>query len=135
MKYSNAQNILPDEIIKIIQEYVNGEYLYIPRKDGEQKTWGEKNGTRDKLNMRNAEIYDKYKNGTTVLDLAEEYYLSDKSIRRIITEQRKLCSKLKQNDKWDWKLPFNYYIMMICWDMAYLGIKRLILVKLREDGI
>ncbi|MBE6069569.1 MAG: hypothetical protein E7211_18050 [Clostridium lundense] len=99
MKYSNAQNILPDEIIKIIQEYVNGEYLYIPRKDGEQKTWGEKNGTRDKLNMRNTEIYDKYKNGTTVLDLAEEYYLSDKSIRRIITEQRKLCSKLKQNDK------------------------------------
>ncbi|MPN20922.1 hypothetical protein SDC9_168301 [bioreactor metagenome] len=99
MKYSNAQNILPDEIIKIIQEYVNGEYLYIPRKDGEQKTWGEKNGTRDKLNMRNAEIYDKYKNGTTVLDLSEEYYLSDKSIRRIITEQRKLCSKLKQNDK------------------------------------
>lgn len=114
MKYSNAQNVLPDEIIKIIQEYVNGEYLYIPRKDGEQKTWGEKNGTRDKLNQRNAEIYDKYKNGATVLDLAEEYYLSDKSIRRIITEQKKLCSKLIQNDKWDWEPPFKYYIIQLC---------------------
>ena len=37
MKYSNAHNILPVDIVKIIQEYVDGEYLYIPRKEEEQK--------------------------------------------------------------------------------------------------
>jgi Mor family transcriptional regulator len=99
MKYSNANSVLPEEIVEIIQQYISGEYLYIPRKSGEEKNWGEKNGSRDKLKFRNAEIYSKYKNGTGVLELAQEYYLSDKSIRRIIGEQKKLCSKLIQNHK------------------------------------
>jgi Mor family transcriptional regulator len=93
MKYSNAYNVLPIEIIKIIQEYVNGEYLYIPRKEEQQKKWGEQSGSRDALKRRNAEIYLKYINGDSILDLAQEYYLSDKSIRRIISQQKKLCSK------------------------------------------
>ena len=33
MKYSNAHSILPVDIVKIIQQYVDGEYLYIPRKE------------------------------------------------------------------------------------------------------
>lgn len=32
MKYIKAQDVLPEEIVKIIQEYIDGEYLYIPRK-------------------------------------------------------------------------------------------------------
>ena len=33
MKYVKAQDVLPKEILKIIQEYVDGKYLYIPRKN------------------------------------------------------------------------------------------------------
>lgn len=29
MKYVNAQNVLPEELIKTIQEYMDGEFLYI----------------------------------------------------------------------------------------------------------
>ncbi|MBU5593112.1 hypothetical protein KQI89_15290 [Clostridium sp. MSJ-4] len=101
MKYINAKNVLPDEIIKIIQEYVNGEYLYIPIKNGEEKSWGEKSGARESLKRRNAEIYSRYNNGATVLDLAEEYYLSDKSIRRIIGAEKKLYEKTLKNKKID----------------------------------
>lgn len=89
MKYSNAYNVLPDDIVKIIQEYVDGEYLYIPRKEEEQKKWGEQSGSRDALKRRNEEIYSKYIKGAVILDLAQEYYLSDKSIRRIISHQKK----------------------------------------------
>lgn len=32
MKYIKAIDVLPQEIIEIIQNYVDGEYLYIPRK-------------------------------------------------------------------------------------------------------
>lgn len=99
MKYSNAQNVLPDEIVKIIQEYINGEYLYIPRKYEEKKTWGEKSGSKDSLKMRNAEIFYKYKSGASILDLTQTYYLSDKSIRRIISDQKKLCSSSIQKHK------------------------------------
>lgn len=94
MKYSNAYNILPVDIVKIIQEYVDGEYLYIPRKEEEQKKWGEQSGSRDTLKRRNAEIYLKYINGAVILDLAQEYYLSDKSIRRIISQQKKIMLKI-----------------------------------------
>ncbi|HEY8891692.1 MAG TPA: CD3324 family protein [Clostridium sp.] len=89
MKYSNAYNVLPIDIVKVIQQYVDGEYLYIPRKEEEQKKWGEQSGSRDTLKKRNAEIYSKYIKGAEILDLAQEYYLSDKSIRRIISQQKK----------------------------------------------
>ena len=42
MKYIKAQDVLPEDILKMIKEYVDGEYLYVPRKKGNQKSWGEK---------------------------------------------------------------------------------------------
>ncbi len=96
MKYSNAYKVLPVDVIKIIQEYVDGEYLYIPRKEEEQKKWGEKSGSRDTLKRRNKEIYLKYIEGTLILDLAQEYFLSDKSIRRIISQQKKSMMKINK---------------------------------------
>lgn len=92
MKYAKAQDVLPEEIVKIIQEYVDGKYLYVPRKDENHKTWGEKSGIRNSLKVRNNEIYKKYIDGTTINELTQEYYLSEKSIRRIIGKEKLLCS-------------------------------------------
>ncbi|NMM64893.1 hypothetical protein HBE96_20055 [Clostridium sp. P21] len=92
MKHVKAQDVLPEEIVKIIQEYVDGEYLYIPRKIGNHKTWGEKSGIKSSLKLRNNEIYKKYINGATIDELTQEYYLSEKSIRRIIGKEKLLCS-------------------------------------------
>ncbi len=92
MKYIKALDVLPEEIVKIIQEYVDGNYLYIPRKDENQKSWGEKSGIKHSLNIRNREIYKKYMDGMTVYKLTQEYYLSEKSIRRIIGQQKLICS-------------------------------------------
>ena len=92
MKYIKAQDVLPEDILKMIQEYVDGEYLYVPRKKSNQKSWGEKSGIKRTLQVRNQEIYQRYLNGITIPILAEEYYLSEKSIRRIISEQKRQCS-------------------------------------------
>lgn len=92
MKYVKANNVLPEEMIKAIQEYIDGEFLYVPRKDGKQKAWGEKNGTKDMLKNRNSDIFQKYNQGITVKKLAIMYYLSEQSIRRIIREKKRLCS-------------------------------------------
>ena len=46
MKYIKALDVLPEEIIKIIQEYIDGEYLYVPRKDENHKSWGENSGIK-----------------------------------------------------------------------------------------
>lgn len=88
MAYIKAQSVLPEEIINLIQEYVDGECLYIPRKSGKEKSWGEKNGTRKSLEHRDAEIYNNYISGATIVELTKRYYLSDKSIRRIINKEK-----------------------------------------------
>ena len=41
MKYKNAQAILPDALVKELQSYVQGEYIYIPVEQEQQKRWGE----------------------------------------------------------------------------------------------
>lgn len=92
MRYIKAQDVLPEEIIKIIQEYLDGEYVYVPRKNENRKAWGEKSGIKNSLKVRNNEIYKKYLNGATINSLTEEYYLSEKSIRRIISQEKRLCS-------------------------------------------
>jgi len=89
MKYIQAQDVLPEEIIQIIQQYVSGDYLYIPCKEGDKKSWGEKSGSKKMLKTRNNEIYHKYLKGRSVEELSEEFYLSEQSIRRILSEEKR----------------------------------------------
>ncbi len=88
MKYKNAQKILPKEIIKIIQQYVDGSYLYIPRKDENRKSWGENSGFKNELIERNTQIHNSFNNGSSVKELANKYYLTQNSIRKIIREYK-----------------------------------------------
>ncbi|MEF9958655.1 MAG: CD3324 family protein [Niameybacter sp.] len=92
MKYRKAHDVLPDEIIEIIQEYIDGQYLYIPRKAENHKAWGEASGTKCNLKVRNSEIYQRHLMGITVDKLAQMYYLSEQSIRRILTQEKQCCS-------------------------------------------
>ena len=89
MKYVKAQDVLPEELIKLLQNYIDGSYIYIPKKNGSHKAWGENSGIRSALKIRNKEIYIKYKNGMSIDTLSSEYYLSPKSIRRIIRLEKK----------------------------------------------
>lgn len=89
MNYIKAQNVLPEELLELIQEYIDGEFLYIPRKSGEHKAWGEKIGTKHCLKQRNSEIFNRYTNGETVIELMHQYHLSEPSIRRIIGQVKR----------------------------------------------
>ncbi len=88
MRYEKAQDILPSNIIEILQEYMEGGYLYIPKKDENKKSWGDNTDTKSMLKTRNEEIVIKYSNGKSVRDLSVEYYLTEASIRRIIRQIR-----------------------------------------------
>ncbi|SFC87900.1 hypothetical protein [Clostridium uliginosum] len=41
MSYASAREIFPEDILKIIQQYVDGECIYIPRKEENKMAWGE----------------------------------------------------------------------------------------------
>ena len=90
MKYEKAQNILPEDVIELIQQYIEGEYLYIPVKSENKKAWGESSGAKDSLKDRNRESFDLHNQGTSIKELAEQYYLTEYSIRRIIRQQKQI---------------------------------------------
>ena len=86
MSYVNAENVLPGILVEEIQKYVDGQLLYIPRKNGSSLSWGEKNGTREKMAERNQAILNRYALGQTVAALSEAFCLSEKRILGIIHE-------------------------------------------------
>lgn len=84
MKYVNANHVLPETLILEIQKYVQGETIYIPKQEESYRKWGTVTGSRDQLDKRNATIRDAFKNGTSIQDLSEEFFLSIESIKRIV---------------------------------------------------
>ncbi len=86
MSYVNADDVLPEYLLTEIQKYVDGQLLYIPRKENCGLAWGEKSGAKEKLAERNDQIFRKYSAGTTLSDLSSEYCLSEKRIQGIIRE-------------------------------------------------
>lgn len=88
MGYKRAEKILPQEIIELIQEYVDGENIYIPRKKDQRKEWGEATQIKQELILRNSNIFEDYQKGLSILELSEKYYLSIKSIQRIIRQMK-----------------------------------------------
>ena len=83
MKYKNAQDVLPDSLLKELQKYVSGETLYVPNAEG-KKPWGASSGARNYYKQRNAQIREKYRNGYSMEQLALEHNLSLDSIRKIV---------------------------------------------------
>ena len=89
MSYRSARQILPEELIELIQQYVDGDFLYIPRKNAGRRKWGEGTNIRNELEERNRLIYEDYLQEVTMPELAEKYFLSEKSIQRIVYRHRK----------------------------------------------
>ena len=90
MSYAKARDIFPNEILEIIQNYVEGEYIYIPKKEENKMAWGELTQSKEELLIRNINIYEDYLAGISIQTLSERYYLSPKSIQRIVLQKKKM---------------------------------------------
>lgn len=92
MGYRNAGEILPEEIIALIQQYVDGENIYIPRRSENRLKWGSQTRITQELSHRNKLIYEDYSRGMTTSELADKYCLSHKSIQRIVRIMKNKCT-------------------------------------------
>jgi len=90
MSYASARDIFPEDILKIIQQYVDGEYIYIPKKEENKIAWGELTKSKEELQARNKRIYEDYLSGISIQRLSEIYYLSPKTIQRIISQKKNI---------------------------------------------
>ena len=89
VKYKKAASVLPDDLVKEIQKYIQGEYIYIPIKIEKKKSWGELSGIKVYIEKRNKDIRNKYVSGYKIKDLAEEFFLSIESIKKIVYSKGK----------------------------------------------
>ena len=83
MKYINAAEILPEQLLRELQTYADGDVLYIP-KASTKKEWGTSSGSRTFYEERNKEIQRLFKEGHSVDALAKQYGLAYSTIKKII---------------------------------------------------
>lgn len=87
MKYIKADSVLPIALVEELQSYIQGGYIYVPSRKDSKKKWGELSGCRYEIEQRNRKIRKDYQQGKSVDELADIYYLSVYSIRKIIYEK------------------------------------------------
>ena len=85
MKYQNAAVVLPEEVLRSLQDYFQGGLLYIPKAD-EKTGWGCKSGAKDYYALRIRRIRDAYAENVSIEELAERFGLSECTIRKIISK-------------------------------------------------
>ncbi len=97
MKYGNASEILPEELLERVREYYQGGYLYIPKGNGCEA--GQKTVYQTELEKRDQHIYLKRLEGRTNGQLGVLYHLSESSIRRIVARERTRYQEMEEKIK------------------------------------
>ena len=88
MRYVNAHEVLPEELLMEIQKYVQGDLIYIPKPEKERIQWGVLTGERQRLQKRNEQIKQQYQDGKSLQQLAGLYHLSIETIKKIVYKKK-----------------------------------------------
>ena len=86
MRYIRADEILPPELLEAVRQYIEGQLIYIPIK--EKQEWGSGTASRKYYCDRNRKIFLQRKAGASTEELSLRFSLSEKSIQRILRQQR-----------------------------------------------
>jgi hypothetical protein len=84
MSYLNAYELLPPELLREVQSYIQGSLVYIPRQGEKRLHWGARSGARESFDKRNAAIREAKARGRSIDELADEHGLSPDGIRKIL---------------------------------------------------
>ncbi len=90
MKYLNASDVLPEELLIEIKKYAGGTLLYVPKDETEEKAWGEASGQKQYYKKRNRMIINKFTFGVSVEQLAKEYCLSNDTVKKIVYSKKNM---------------------------------------------
>jgi len=84
MKYVKAENVLPEALLNEIQQYVQGQSVYIPKPKHAYQEWGACSGGKKIIDDRNIYMKRSFKDGKSVYEIAEEHYLSVETVKKIV---------------------------------------------------
>lgn len=83
MGYQNASKVLPPELLKQVQQYVQGELIYIPRPGKRARST---TALRRELAERNRRICEMRREGASVARIAEIFFLSTQAVYSILAK-------------------------------------------------
>lgn len=84
MSYIKVQDVLPADLLRRVQKYIDGRHIYIPRKAGSRRSWGARTKAKIFTARRNQCIFRGYRAGLSVKDLAARYFITDKTVYKVI---------------------------------------------------
>jgi Mor family transcriptional regulator len=87
LNYKKGADVLPDRLLKEIQEYVEGCLVYIPKKSN-KAGWGYLSGTRQFIDKRNKKINNLFEQGEAISTLADRFHLGEDTIRKIVYKKK-----------------------------------------------
>ena len=82
MKYRNATELLPTQLLQELQKYAQGETIYVPKV--KRKPWGEGTGAKTFYSRRNTDVRNQFSHGIDLEKLSEEYFISEDAVKKII---------------------------------------------------
>lgn len=88
MKYKNAAEFLPEKLVQEIQNYIDGDILYVPKVESSKKEWGAVSGSKNFYIERNTNIRELFYSGMSVKDLAKKFGLSNSTIKKIVYQKK-----------------------------------------------
>lgn len=119
MKYRNARDIFPENLLKQIQKYVSGETIYIPA-GAEKKDWGETSGYQQYIRERNAAMREAFHSGVSIEALMEKYSLSYDTIKRVVYSKKEV-TMLKYSATLESAMQYGKEEKMDVWVHLYLN--------------
>jgi len=82
VKYRNAMEILPPQLLRQLQELAQGEILYVPK--AKRETWGAATGARAFYSERDCEIRKQFSRGAGLEKLGEKHFISEDAVKKIV---------------------------------------------------
>lgn len=134
MKYINAAEILPAEFVECLQDYIQGAYVYVPKREEDSRKVSKKTDYKVELEKRNGHMYTKYLEGWSNREISSLYHVSESSVRRVILQQKRQAQTMKEKiekilEEWvqdAWELKKKEYeirqIFPSAWEVGELGI-------------
>ena len=102
MKYRNAAELLPTQLLQELQVHAQGEILYVPKVV--RKSWGTDTDAKTFYSTRNTKIRKQFSNGIDINDLSDEYSISDDAVKKIVYKKGDMLMSASEIDnKYYWK--------------------------------
>lgn len=86
MKYRNAAELLPPQLLQELQKYAQGRTFYVPKV--RREPWGAGTGAKAFYSRRDADVRSRFSRGATPENLSEEYFISQDAVKKIVYKKR-----------------------------------------------